>query len=300
MKDRDAVGLEAISPRVGSKENRSVSPNPGRPGYLFRSFSQWIIKDWQTHKYFFFGALLLLLTIIITVTYYINSPRVEFNADTPAYAVVAERIYMHPYSLVDVWRLPGYPLLIALVYSFAGYRNWMAISATQDVLFVLATMEIYVLAILVLKRTWMAILIGLIVGTNVILLSYVKPIMSEGLALWLLTTLALAVVYFIRTLRIQALWLVVVCMVPLMFTRPEWLYLPVPLFGYLLLVTVRRGSFRRVLLNALIALICIYGLVGSYIGVNTLVNHYPGLTAIENFNLMGKVLQYNMQDEAPP
>jgi len=250
--------------------------------------------------YLFFGALLLLLTIIMTVTYYVNSPRVEFNADTPAYAVVAERIYVHPYALVDVWRLPGYPFFIALIYIFAGYRNWMAISAMQGVLFVLATMEIYVLAILVLKRTWMAFLIGLIVGTNIILLSYVKPIMSEGLALWLLTTLALAVVYFIRTLRLHAFWFVVLCMVPLMFTRPEWLYLPVPLFAYLLLVAARRGSFRRVLLNALIALACIYGLVGSYIGVNTLVNYYPGLTAIENFNLMGKVLQYNMQDEAPP
>jgi len=224
----------------------------------------------------------------MTVTYYVNSPRVEFNADTPAYAVVAELIYMHPYALVDVWRLPGYPLFIALIYTFAGYRNWMAISAMQGVLFVLATMEIYVLAILVLKRTWMAFLIGLIVGTNIILLSYVKPIMSEGLALWLLTTLALAVVYFIRTLRLHAFWFVVLCMVPLMFTRPEWLYLPVPLFAYLLLVAARRGSFRRVLLNALIALACIYGLVGSYIGVNTLVNYYPGLTAIENFNLMGK------------
>lgn len=300
MKDQSTEGLEAPSSPVGTEQSSSVPLNPGRQGYFFRGFLRWMNKDWQTHKYFFFGALLLLVTIIVTVTYYVNAPRVEFNADTPAYAVVAERIYMHPYSLVDVWRLPGYPLLIALVYTFAGYHNWMAVSATQAVLFVLATMEIYVLAILVLKRAWMALLIGLIVGTNVILLSYVKPIMSEGLALWLLTTLALAVVYFIRTLRIQALWLIVVCMVPLIFTRPEWLYLPVPLFVYLLLVASSRGSFKRVLINALIALVCIYSLVGSYIGVNMLVSHYPGLTAIENLNLMGKVLQYNMQDEASP
>src|SRR5205085_2784501 len=99
--------------------------------------------------------------------------------------------------------------------------------------FVLATMEIYALAILVFKRTWMAFLIGLIVGTNVVLLTYVKPIMSEGLALWLLSTLALAVVVYIRHLRMPAFWIVVLCMVLLLFTRPEWLYLPIPLFGYL-------------------------------------------------------------------
>jgi hypothetical protein len=107
-------------------------------------------------------------------------------------------------------------------------------------------------------------------------------------------------VYFIRTLHIHAFWLMVVCFVPLLFTRPEWLYLPVPLLAYLLLVAWRRGSARRVLFNALPALVCIYALVAAYIGINTLRNQYPGMTAIENFNYLGKVLQYNMQDEAPP
>ena len=300
MKDQSTVELGATTRQIPSQQRQPVTLVPGRPRRLYRFVIQWSIKDWHTDKYFFFAVLLLALTVITTVIYYRDYPRPELNADTPAYLYVVERIQTHAYCLVDIWRLPGYPLFIVLVYAFAGNGNLVAVSIMQGVLFVLATMEIYVLAILVLKRTWMAFLIGLIVGTNLILLSYVKPIMSEGLALWQLTTLALAVVYFIRTLRLHAFWLVVLCMVPLMFTRPEWLYLPVPLFAYLLLVAVRRGSFRSVLLNALIALACIYGLVGSYIGVNTLVNYYPGLTAIENFNLMGKVLQYNMQDEAPP
>ena len=300
MKDQSGVELEAPSSRVGFEEKRSVFLHPGRLRHLFHSLLQWLIKDWQSNKYFFFGILLLLATIIMTVIYYVDYPRPELIADTPAYLVVAYKLYVHPYLLVDTWRLPGYPLLIAMVYYIHGQGNLMVVSNVQGILFVLATMEMYVLAILVLKRTWMAFLIGMIVGTNVILLSYVKPIMSEGLALWQLTTLALAVVYFIRTLRIRAFWLVVVCLTPLLFTRPEWVYLPAPLFAYFLLVTVRRGSVRRVLINALLALICLYALVGWYIDINTRVNHYPGLTAIENFNLLGKVLQYNMQDEASP
>src|SRR6266487_1869504 len=304
MKDHSALELDAPSSRVGTEQSGSVHPTPREPGYLFHSFSQWFITDWRTRKYLFFGALLLLINVSVTVVYYVNYPGVAFDADTPAYVLVAERLYAHPYFLVDAWRLPGYPLLIAFVYAFAGYRNWMAVSAAQGVLFVLATMEIYVLAILVFKRTWMAFLIGLIVGTNVILISYVKPIMSEGLALWLLTTLALALVYYVRTLRLYAFWLVVVCLVLLVFTRPEWLYLPVPLFAFVLLVAVRRGvhwtSGLVVLLNIVVALTCIYTLVGIYIQINTRLHNYPGLTAVENFNLMGKVLQYNMQDEAPP
>jgi len=234
------------------------------------------------------------------VAYYLNYPRPELNADTPGYFQVVEGIQAHAFLLVDPWRLPGYPLLIVFVYAGAGQGNLVAVSIVQAILFALATLEIYVVAILVLRRTWLAFLIGLLVGTNLVLLSYVKPIMSEGLALWLLTTLILAVAYFIRTLRRRALWLVAIGMLPLIFTRPEWVYLPVPLFAYLLLLARRQGADRHLFQHALVALAFIYAIVGSYIAVNALANHYAGMTANDNFNLMGKILQYNMQDEADP
>jgi hypothetical protein len=300
VKDHTTVGLEAPSAQAETEENHSASPRSSKLRSVRDSISHWLIRDWQTHKYLFFSALLLLLTTIITTIYYANYPQAEPMPDTPAYLYVAYKLHLHPTWLVDAWRLPGYPLFIDFVYTLNGQNNLMAVSIVQAILFVLATMEIYVLAILVLKHTWMAFLIGVIVGTNVILISYIKPIMSEGLALWLVSTLALAVVYCVRTLRIHAFWLIVLCLIPLVFTRPEWVYLPVPLFAYLLLVALRRGSVRRVLFNALLGLTCIYALVAVYIGVNTQRNHYPGLTAIENFNWLGKVLQYNMQDEVPP
>ena len=186
-----------------------------------------------------------------------------------------------------------------MIYKLTWENNLVAVGIAQAVLFVLATMEIYVLAILVLKHTWMAFLIGLIVGTNIILISYIKPIMAEGLSLWLVSTLALAVVYYVRTVRIRAFWLIVLCLIALIFTRPEWLYFPVLLFAFLLLAALRRAAGRRFLLNALLALVCIYGLVAAYIVVNAEMNQYPGLSMVENYNWLGKILQFNMQDEAP-
>lgn len=267
---------------------------------MFRMLTQWIVKDWHTHKYLFFALLLLFLTIISTVLYYLNYPRIELNADTPAYLHVVEHLESHPYLLVDTWRLPGYPLLIVLVDTIAGHGNLLAVSIVQAILFVLATLEIYILAILLFRHTWIAFLIGLLVGTNLVLLSYSKPIMSEGLALWQLTTLALALTYFIRTMSVHAFWLVALCIPLLFFTRPEWIYLPLPLFAYLLLVAKHRGVLRTLLRHFVLAFVLITALVSGYILANTFVNHYPGLTAIENFNLLGKVLQYDMQDEASP
>jgi hypothetical protein len=204
MKDHSALELNEPSSMVGTEQSGSVHPTSREPGYLFHPLLQWFITDWRTRKYFFFGALLLLINVSVAVIYYVNYPGVAFDADTPAYVHVAERLYTHPYFLVDAWRLPGYPLLIAFVYAFAGYRNWMAVSAAQDVLFVLATMEIYVLAILVFKRTWMAFLIGLIVGTNVVLISYVKPMMPGALATYYISTGACVLRPYVTTLCLLA------------------------------------------------------------------------------------------------
>lgn len=239
----------------------------------------------------------MVLSSLMIVCYYVNYPYVELNADTPAYLDVVQHIQMRM-GLVNTWRLPGYPLFITGVYIFAGQHNLMAVSIVQAVVFVLATLEVYMLALLLWHRAWLAFLVGLLVGPNLVLLSYIKPIMSEDLALWQLMTVALATAYYIRVRRASALWLLTLCLLPLLFTRPEWVYLPVLLFAYLFFGVVPRGAHRRLIMHFVLAITVIYAFVSVYIGLNMLLNHYPGVSAIENYNLLGKVLQYRMQDEA--
>ncbi|MBE3560742.1 MAG: hypothetical protein IMW89_16205 [Ktedonobacteraceae bacterium] len=261
-----------------------------------------ITQNKGLQRHYFYGVLLFVLTVIVILFYYLNHPHPELNPDTSAYLHVVDRLRQHPYQLVDTWRLPGYPLLITLVYTLTGRNSLTAVGIAQAALFVVATLEIYILASWLLRRAWMAFFVALLVGTNLVILSYVKPIMSEGLALLELTTLALAVVAFLRVRSRRRFWLIVACMLLLLLTRPEWVYLPVPLLAYLLLATARKGEKSAFPLwrEALLALALLYGVVGIYIAVNALTNHYTGMTAIENFNWMGKVLQYNMLDKAPP
>lgn len=257
-----------------------------------------MFKDWHISSYVLLAMLLALLTTLVVVAYYLNHPRVEPLADTWSYLYVVDRIQTQG-QLVNFWRLPGYPLLIVLVYALLGQGNLAAISTVQAVLFVLATLEFYVLTALILRRSWAAFLISMLMGPNLVLLSYIKPIMSEAMDLWLCTTLALAVVYFLYNLRARILWLVAICTLLLFMTRPEWIYLPVPLFAYLLLVAAWRGRVRQLLLHAALSLVLLYSVLGGYILINTTQNHFPGLTWIQNINELGKVLQYKMQDEAP-
>src|SRR5437588_4028127 len=267
---------------------------------LFRSATNTLAMDWRTDKTYFFAGILLLITTLVVVVYYINNPQPFVGPDSFEYIANAQRIATHG-QFVDPHRLPGFPLLIVLVFTLAGQGNLMAISIANGVLFILATLEIYVIALLVLQRSWVAFLLGLLVGTNVVLLSFVKPNGSEALALWLVVTLALVAVLFARTLRIRYLWLVMACMLTLILTRLEWSYLPIPLFAYLVLVATRQGStLRRPLLHALASVFLIYAVLGGYIFINATQNHFVGISDIQNINELGKVIQYNMQNEVPP
>ena len=267
---------------------------------LFRSATNTLAMDWRTDKTYFFAGILLLITTLVVVVYYINNPQPFVGPDSFEYIANAQRIATHG-QFVDPHRLPGFPLLIVLVFTLAGQGNLMAISIANGILFILATLEIYVIALLVLQRRWVAFLLGLLVGTNVVLLSFVKPIGSEALALWLVVTLALVAVLFARTLRIRYLWLVMACMLTLILTRLEWSYLPAPLFAYLVLVATRQGStLRRPLLHALASVFLIYAVLGGYIFINATQNHFVGISDIQNINELGKVIQYNMQNEVPP
>jgi hypothetical protein len=255
-------------------------------------------KDWRSQKFFVFALILLCLTSLVVLIYYLNYPYPETNADTPGYLAVVTQLqkYGNP---VNAFRLPVYPLLIVIVYCFAGQGNTMAVSIVQGVLFVLTTLEFFLLVALLTRRSWLAFLFGLLLGTNLILLSYGKPIMTEGPSLWLLTSFMLLIAAYLYTLRLSFFWASIGFLLLLLFTRPEWEILPV-LLGIYLLILLKKPVVRRLLPHMLAALLLIYLLVGSYVLVNTLFGGFPGLTTVENMNMIGKVLQYDMQDEAGP
>jgi len=258
-----------------------------------------LISDWRTHKYVLCAALLACITTTVVVAYYLNHTQPEASWDTPNYLGIVQHIQMQG-RLVNPWHLPGYPLLIVLVYALAGQGNLAAVSSVQAILFVLATLELYILAALVLRRSWAALLLGLLLGTNLTLLSFVKPLMSEAMALWLLVSLALAVALFVYTLHMRFLWLATAFTLALLLTRAEWIYLPLPLFGALLLIAWQQGVARRVLPHVLASVVLLYAVLGNYVYINATQNHVAGVVAAQNLNAFGKVLQYDMQDEAPP
>lgn len=260
-----------------------------------------LIRDWQTNKAIFFGGLLLVIVSFIVAAYYMNHPQPEFSWDSPDYFDLAYRIRTLG-QLVDPHRLPGYPLFINLVFMLKGQNNMLALGIAQAILFILTAMESYIIALLIFRRGWVAFLLGLLIGANLTLLTYIKLLLPDDLALWLVVSLALASVLFVLTLQIRYLWLATVFALGLFFTQPDWIYLPLLLFVFFVLVAIqhRMPHLRRLLLHMLACLVLLYGLLGGYISINATQNNFVGVVDTQNINAFGKVLEYDMQNEAPP
>ncbi|MEO7000744.1 MAG: hypothetical protein ABI068_02990, partial [Ktedonobacterales bacterium] len=166
--------------------------------------------------------------------------------------------------------------------------------------FVAATLICYALLSRLTRRAWLAALVGLLVGSNTRILSYAKAPLTEGLALFFTLALALAITLYIRQPRARAVWLTLAVAFALSMIRPEWVYVAPVVALYLLLVAWRVGLARRLLPHALAATLVFYAIIGVYVAVNNARYSVASLTYVQNINLLGKVIQYHMQDEEPP
>lgn len=252
----------------------------------------------ETRVSLYLGILLVAMTASMLLLFYLNAPFVERNADTPGYLDALYQLQATG-NPVNAFRLPIYPLFLLLVYLIAGQGNLMAVSILQGFLFLCATGEIYLLALLITRKKWLAFFIGLLVGTSFTLISYIKPIMTEGLSLWLLTTIMLCTVTFLQTFRPRFFWIGSVCLLCLLFTRPEWIFLPCLLSFFIITESRKQPGARMIFWRTLCVTAILYVFIGGYIIANTLINHVASLSTVSNMNLIGKVLQYHMQNETP-
>lgn len=274
-----------------------------RTNRLAPSESRQIVKarlDWQARKNTLLAMALVLITTVVVVIYYVNHPHPEISIDSGEYLSQA-RLIQTQGQVIDPHRVPGFSLLITAVFMLTGQGNVMAVSIVNALLFILATIEMYCIALLIFRQGWAAFLIGLLVGANIGLITFVKPILSEALTLWLLVSLAWVTVLFIQRFRTRYLWLMATLILGLFLTRPEWIFVAIPLYAYLILLARRQKQLtRRLLAHTIASVLLLYSALAGYIAVNATQYHYFGVADTQNFNTWGKVIQYDMQNEAPP
>ena len=220
-----------------------------------------------------------------TVVVYYLTHGTELTPDSASYLEVAKRI-LDGGNPVDLERTPGYPLLLAL----AG-GNLTAATVVQGVLFVASAVGVAFLAQRAVGRWWAGLAIGGLCAMSPDVLGFARTITSEMMALALLVAVACLLVTFTP----RKVWPLAGMLALLAFTRLEFVPLPAVLFVVLLALR----PARRTAIHAFVATGLIYALLGGYVLANSITNDYAGLSVISRINLLGKVMQYRMQDKAP-
>ena len=228
--------------------------------------------------------------------YYLNRPLPNLYPDSAQYLGQAAGLLQG--HVFNTERLPGYPALLALLGANRGVYG--PLIAVQAVMYLAVVGLTYWMTARIFGRPWIAFLAGLMIASDIFAAAFSRAILSETLALLLLTSMAAALLGFHQNPRPRLLWLTAGLAVAAALTRPEWTYFPAALAVYLGLLSLRRGLIPGLLRHGLAALAACYLVIGGYVAGNLAVNGFAGTTEVTNVSLLGKVMTYQMQLEAPP
>ncbi len=218
--------------------------------------------------------------------------------DTNGY-IVAARTLLAGSLTPNPFRTPGYPLFLAEIFWLAGGENLRYVVIAQATLLVIGALEIYALIFILTRRRWIGALIASLVGGNIYLANWSRPILSEALTTWLIISVMLCFAVYLRRTSREALALLVLLVIAAVFTRPQLVYLP----AILLAVLVARALRRRRTIGWIRALLRLWPAATGLMGVYALVllymlaflNTYGAFTTtvVSNINLLGMSMKFH-------
>jgi hypothetical protein len=242
-------------------------------------------------------AVLVVVSGAVVMAFIANSPAPDRFPDTPNYVLIANSL---PRSFISSDRLPGYGVVMAIAAALPGGRN-LELLVMQSLMSLAAVALTYYIGLVALGKRWLAFIPGLLIGTDLLSAGFARVAMSESTAVFLTTALAATAVSYLRKPRARRLWLMTALMIVLFLTRPEWAGLMLLLVPYALIVLARRGLLnRRLVIHGAASVGAVLLSIGAYSVANLAVNSYFGISSIVNVALMGKVMVYRMESEAPP
>lgn len=239
------------------------------------------------------AAVLAVVAGAVVFAFILNSPNYDRFPDTANYEAIATHL---PGSFISSDRMPGYPVVIALASLVPG-----GLLLVQSLMTVGSVVLTFFVARAALGNRWFAFVPAFLVATDLLMAGFARVGMTESVAVLETTAVAAAAVAFVKTSRPRYLWPLSALMIVLLLTRPEWALLAFALVPYALLVMWRRGMLQRALLvRAAAGVGAVVVCIGGYSLANLAVNGYFGMSSVVNVALMGKVMVYRMEVEAPP
>ena len=239
-------------------------------------------------------ALAILFGQIVTLH---QTPLFHLTSDSPRYFEGATRI-LRGGPISTPLDTGGYSLFLVPFVLLNGTGHLTYIVYAQMLLMVLSVFEVYLLTYRIAGHRWIGVVVASILALNVYVLDWEREIMTEALAFWMIITVFLVFEHALRTSNNR--WLVVALLLAglTVVERPLYVYVPAVLIVVLVYRAVRMRVVRATWKPILIASTVGYGVIGLVILSNLINFGYGGISYVSNINMLGKIMEYHMENLA--
>lgn len=245
--------------------------------------------------------IVLAATTIGQIATLMQQPLSSINPDTHSYVDAAQVIVSAPsvwgkvQHLVQPFRTPGLPAILAIVAQISGQSNFTMVVLIQAAFAVATIFECYVLVARISQQRWVACIAASLIALNLYILSWERAIYTELLSYWSIVTVLLVFERFARRPRLSTAVLLALMSFVSVMIRPFNLFL-LPL---LMVVLALRFAWIRELRRhwkplALSTTLFFAGVLG-YMSANAYAYGFFSVSWDSNVTLVGKVMEYNMQ-----
>jgi hypothetical protein len=263
----------------------------------------------KKHKY-----LLLILTaaFIIRILYFIIANAMSggtyyYSAATGSYllfaeAMIGEGLLFSPRNAFDIFRTPGYPLVLVPFMIIMGASFPIGVTVFQIMLNITAIFCLYKLCLLLGARHKTALLAALLASLNPLDTSYACRVQTDSMTQSLMVFALYFYTRFLLKIRDEKADLRLLVLGSLflsysVLTRPVIMYLPLAFFAGFVFILILHKQYKRILPVTLIVLLITYLPMGGWCLRNTVMTDYSGyaIVGVDTFYKQNSAIVYAKQ-----
>ncbi|MCX7708604.1 MAG: glycosyltransferase family 39 protein [Clostridia bacterium] len=229
--------------------------------------------------------------------FYFSIDGIITTSDSPTYVDAALGLYYHLW--LSEYRPPFYPLALVLVGALFTWKSLnISIVVLQIIFSLINIIFVYKLAYEAFEKKTIACLACFLTAVSFRVFSWDFVLLTENLSILIITLITYTVVTYIKYRKRNTFKQLLLLLLAGIFTKPFFLFLPIAVFFIFLI----RQSFyhefepKHMVKSISTGLAVIYFSVAAYSSVNYAENLFFGISSVGNVNILGKVLQYKMED----
>jgi len=247
-------------------------------------------------------SLLVIVLIAIRFVYLLHTPVPYVGNDGYGYYGIGISILKSDAIFLDDSRPPVYPVFINIIMKLTGnfqaepyspqfYSGIRVVILTQMILSVIGYLMLYQICRKIGLNQTVSFLISLLAGCNIMTLCMETTLMTESLTLFLLITIIALILWILQKPSPAPFIGLTVVYLLTMFTKPLYAALP---FIFTPVIVFFYRKTPKVWIYSSIHIVIVSIFIIGYCVLNNSINHYPGLSRIGDYDLLGQILHYNL------